>query len=81
MKWDKRWVGSGRYKAGPKCDCCVKPVGDSYFTDEDVCGGTDGPGFYLCGRKRCVASREGLGIDERRAIYEAGRAKVRRSAQ
>ena len=63
----------GRYKATAKCDGCNKPVGTNYFTDEDVCGGSDGPGFYLCDRKRCIAARCKLSVEEKRARYEANR--------
>lgn len=52
-------------------DGCGKPVGTNYFTDDEVCGGGDGPGFYLCAR--CAKSREGMGIEERRAMYERTR--------
>lgn len=65
---------SGRYRTSPLCDCCNKPVGTAYFTDEEVCEGTDGPGFYICERKRCEKMREGLSVEERRALYESARA-------
>ena len=64
----------GRYATSPRCDCCGKPVGTAYYTDTDVCGGSDGPGFYLCERVRCMAKREGLSAEERRALYTATRA-------
>ncbi len=62
---------SGRYRKSPPCDACNKPVGTNWFTDDEVVGGSDGPGFYLCERKRCVAKREGLSVEEREALYEA----------
>lgn len=62
--------GSGRFVKSAACDGCGKPVGTNYFTDGEVCGGSDGPGFYLCERKRCAAAREGLSIEARRALYE-----------
>jgi hypothetical protein len=31
----------------PPCDGCGKTVGTAWFTDDEVCGGSDGPGFYL----------------------------------
>ena len=74
--YDARETRGGRYVASPKCDCCGKPVGTAYFTDADVCGDTDGPGFYLCERVRCMARRDGLGVEERRALYTATRAAV-----
>ncbi len=64
---------SGRYRKSPKCDGCGKPVGTNYFTDDEVCGASDGPGFFLCDRKRCVAKRD-LDIEARRALYTAQRA-------
>ena len=67
--WTERNRRTGQYRAGPKCDSCGRPTGDNYFTDEEVCGGSDGPGFYLCGRKSCAKQHEGLGIEQRRALY------------
>lgn len=75
----KRWQHterdhrSGKYRASPRCDGCGKPVGTNYFTDGDVCGDTDGPGFFLCERKRCIAKRD-LDLEGRRALYTAQRA-------
>jgi hypothetical protein len=63
----------GKYRATAKCDGCNKPVGTNYFSDEDVCGSGDGPGFYVCDRKRCAAKLEGLGVEQRRAVYETNR--------
>jgi hypothetical protein len=66
------------------CDAC----GDGYnavvkhVTDDEVCGGTDGPGFYLCGEAKCEASDwwDGngacsLSVEGRRAFYTAQRAE------
>lgn len=64
---------SGRYIASAACDCCGKPVGTNYFTDAEVCGGGDGPGFYLCERKHCEKLRAGKSVGERRALYEQAR--------
>lgn len=66
---------SGRYAKSQSCDCCGKPVGTEYLTDDEVCGGSDGPGFYLCQRKRCAAKQAGLSVEARRALYTAQRAK------
>jgi hypothetical protein len=71
---DKRNWSSGQFIKSAACDGCGKPVGTNYFTDDEVCGGGDGPGFYLCERKRCAARREGMSVDERRALYERTRA-------
>lgn len=62
----------GRYIGSAPCDACGKPVGTAFYTDDDVCGGSDGPGFYLCDRKQCIARRD-LPLDARRALYIATR--------
>lgn len=62
---------NGQYKKTHLCDCCNKPVGTAFFTDDEVCQGSDDPGFYLCERKACVAKREKLSVDDRRALYNA----------
>lgn len=53
----------GRYEEGYRCDQCGKTCGDAqngdYCTDDEVCGSSDGPGFFLCNRVRCVQKREG----------------------
>lgn len=66
----------GRYKKSELCDGCGKPVGTAHFTDEDVCGTTDGPGFYVCERVRCRRRLAGLGVEARRAIYTATRERL-----
>lgn len=68
---------AGKFIASPACDCCGKPTGRDYNTDDEVCGSTDGPGFYLCSRKRCGAKTEGLDVEARRALYTAQRVKNR----
>jgi hypothetical protein len=73
-RYNDRELDGGRFVKSPACDGCGKPVGTNYFTDEEVCGGGDGPGFYLCERTRCVKSREGMAVEERRALYERMRA-------
>jgi len=50
------------------CDACGVPIVGEHFTDEVVCRGGDGPGFFLCGMEACVANRPG-GIRQRRAFY------------
>jgi hypothetical protein len=64
---------NGQYRVTPKCDGCGKPIGTNYFTDSDICGGSDGPGFYICDRVRCAKRLEGLNVEQRRAVYEATR--------
>lgn len=67
---------TGRYRIGNPCDCCGRSSGYPHnFTDYDVCGGDDGPGFLLCGRPACGKRYEGKSVEERRAIFTAGRAK------
>lgn len=46
---------NGQYAKWPACDACGKPVNDEerHYTDDTVCQGSDGPGFFLCGRVRC----------------------------
>lgn len=66
---------SGRYKQTQACDGCGKPVGTDFMTDDEVCGSGDGPGFYRCERKRCIAKMDVMGIEERRAHYTAQRMK------
>lgn len=63
---------SGRYANSRACDACGKPVGTNYYTDDEVCEGSDGPGFFLCDRVRCMAKRD-LPLEGRRALYEAQR--------
>lgn len=61
----------GRYAVEQLCDGCGKPVTlGEHFTDEDVVGGGDGPGFYLCGRVACKKTRNAKTIEERRAYYK-----------
>lgn len=71
---DDRDHRSGKFRKTELCDACGKRVGTAYFTDTDVCGSTDGPGFFLCDRKRCMAKRDGLDEAARRALYTAQRA-------
>jgi hypothetical protein len=70
---DDRDYRSGRYRKSPACDGCGKPCGTNYFTDDEVCGSGDGPGFFLCDRARCCKKRD-LDVEGRRALYTAQRA-------
>lgn len=64
----------GRYVRSVPCDACGKPTNEATrATDDEVCGGSDAPGFYLCDRKRCGA-RIPADAEERRAYYAAQRA-------
>lgn len=67
---------AGRYAIEQRCDFCRKPITEKtggHVTDDEVCGASDGPGFYLCGRARCEAERAALDVEARRASYAAGR--------
>ncbi len=71
---------SGRFAKSTLCDCCSKSLGrlddpENHFTDDEVCGSGDGPGFYLCGRKECGKLYDGKSVEERRALFTSGRAR------
>lgn len=71
---------SGRYDKAKPCDACGKSVNpETMFTDDEVCQGSDGPGFFLCDRKKCIDNRGG-DVAERRRLYEVQRAKNTRAA-
>ena len=73
---DEEREESGRYRIGFPCDCCGWSSGyPANFTDYDVCESSDGPGFLLCGRDACGKKYEGKTVEERRAIFTAGRAR------
>jgi len=65
---------TGQYVAHPRCDACAQPIAGDYLSDDEVCGDDDGPGFFLCARKRCVTKRDALDVEARRALYTKGRA-------
>lgn len=64
---------NGQYRKSNPCDACGKPVWTAYYTDEEVCGNTDGPGFFLCDRAKCHKKRD-FPLEVRRALYTAQRA-------
>jgi hypothetical protein len=70
---DARSERTGRYVESRRCDACGRPCGTDYGTDDDVCGGSDGPGFFLC-LDYCNEVRH-LGVEERRHHYTAQRAR------
>lgn len=77
-KHEERESKGGRYAKGSVCDGCGKSAGLDYATDEEVCGSTDGPGFFVCARVRCPANApefQARSVEERRAHYAATRAK------
>jgi hypothetical protein len=61
------------------CDACCRliPLGEdgvpAYFTDDAVCGGTDGPGFLLCGAEGCGRQYADLDVEARRKLFTVGR--------
>lgn len=67
---------TGRYKNTHACDGCTLPVGADHMTDEEVCGGSDGPGWYICHRRRCAAKLDGLSVEQRREVYTKNREVV-----
>lgn len=71
---EKRDSNTGRYVHSTLCDCCGKPCGTEPLCDDEVCGDTDGPGFFICERKRCAAKRDPMTIEQRRELYTAQRA-------
>jgi len=60
----------GRYAIEQPCDACGKPVRGEHFTDEEVVGGSDAPGFFLCSRVRCSKERSAMTVEQRRAFYQ-----------
>ncbi len=75
----RRRERDGRYAIEQRCDACGKPIHGEYFTDDEVCCGSDGPGFFLCGRKRCGARYESLPIEKRRELFTEQRTKNERT--
>lgn len=72
---DARERNSGRFRASLRCDFCGGSVGNNaYLSDDAVCAGGDGPGFYLCARKACTTACGKLSLETRRALYTAQRA-------
>lgn len=71
----QRRADDGKYAKSIACDGCGKPCKDDHMTDEEACGGSDGPGFFLCHRKRCVAKLELMTPACRKAHYTLQRAK------
>ena len=61
-----------------RCDCCAEPleyingVAD-YATDDEVCKGSDDPGFYLCADPDCVALYATESVEARRQRFTLGR--------
>lgn len=71
--YERKRERDGRYAIEQRCDACTMPIRGEHFTEDAVCEGSDGPGFFLCGRKRCGAKYENMTTDERRAYFTAGR--------
>lgn len=54
------------------CDACgVEIANGEHCTDEEVCGGSDDPGFFLC--ETCITKHADLAVEARREIYTAQR--------
>lgn len=52
------------------CDACGLPIDEEkYATDDEVCEGGDGPGFFLCERTECLAKHVAMTLEERRAYF------------
>lgn len=49
---------SGRFQKSTACDFCGKSCAGGHQSDDRVCGGGDGPGFYLCDRPSCMRQRD-----------------------
>lgn len=60
----------GRYAVQQRCDACGKPIHGDYGTDDEVCQGGDGPGFFLCNRDECMPNFASMSVEERRALYK-----------
>ena len=58
----------------PRCDSCGESTGPDYCTDDEVCQGGDGPGFFLCSRPTCTRRYASMNVEERRSFFALGRA-------
>ena len=65
----RRRESDGRYAIEQPCDACGKPIHGEYATDDEVCCGTDCPGFFLCGRKTCWKKYEHMNRAERTRFF------------
>lgn len=73
---------SGRYCSTSPCDVCGKPIGTNYFSDDESLDvGEDDLGFFLCERKRCMARREKMDLEDRRKLYAAVREAAKTARQ
>ena len=60
------------------CDGCRRNIERedgvlNHATDTEVCGSSDGPGFFLCGTEACNALWENLDVEARRALFTKNR--------
>lgn len=63
-----------------RCDGCGGVIADGqHYTDDEVCEGGDGPGFYLCGTPACNEQTAGMSANQRHAFYTAIRSAVARA--
>jgi hypothetical protein len=65
----------GRFAKHETCEFCNGKIKGDYYSDEDTCN-THGVGMLLCARKRCIAKREALTIEQRIAAYRANRVDI-----
>jgi hypothetical protein len=71
-----RDTATGRYAEQTRCDRCGKSCPDDHGTDDAVCGLSDDPGFYICGRVRCGRRVKGASVETRRELYTRQRAET-----
>lgn len=71
---------NGRYRnEDTRCDVCARGIdtqASEYCTDDEVCQGSDGPGFFLCNHPTCCRVQLrvlALPPEARRRIYAAVR--------
>lgn len=71
----------GRFRSSVACDACGRGVGSlnddssEWYTDNEVCGCGDGPGFYLCARASCRKRYAHMDVEERRVFFTLQREK------
>lgn len=61
-------TSNGQYQKGPVCEFCSKAAGFNYMSDPESLS-IDYLGLTLCERQRCIAKRDAMSLDERRAVY------------
>lgn len=69
----KRNAATGLYTKHTRCDGCGGAIKGDYLTDDEVCNGGDGPGFYICERVHCSTKLAAMSVEQRRTHYTAQR--------